>query len=114
MIKARNKLFARRKSQPENDHVTEVFKKFKNKIKREITKSKKYYFANYFKDCSGNVKKTWQGIRAIINIKNPTAPKARSPLYFHKILLSTKKAQHAKTRDTVNKFLNITLLYCSR
>ena len=75
MIKARNKLFACRKRQPENDHVTEVCKKFRNKINREITKSKKYYFANYFKDCSNNAKKTWQGIRAIINIKNLTAPK---------------------------------------
>ena len=66
MIKARNKLFAHRKRQPENDHVTEVFKKFRNKMNREITKSKKYYFANYFKDCSNNVMKTRQGIRAII------------------------------------------------
>ena len=43
-------------------------------IERSLNQ-KKYYFANYFKDCSNNVKKTWQGIRAIINIKNPTAPK---------------------------------------
>ena len=41
----------------------------------EVSKSKKYYFANYFKDSSNSVKKTWQGIRAIINIKKPTAPK---------------------------------------
>ena len=31
---------------------------------------KNNYFANYFKDCSNNFKKTWQGIRSIINIKN--------------------------------------------
>ena len=43
MIKARNKLFACRKRQLENDCVTEVFKKFRNKINGEITKSKKYY-----------------------------------------------------------------------
>ena len=41
----------------------------------EILKSKKDYFAKYFSDYSNNIKKTWQGIREIINIKNPTAPK---------------------------------------
>ena len=41
----------------------------------EIIKSKKDYFANYFTDCSNNIKTKWQGIRAIINIKNPTVPK---------------------------------------
>ena len=75
MIKVRNKLFARRKRQPNNAGVCELFKKLRNRINREIIKSKKYYFANYFTDCSNNIKKTWQGIRAIINIKNPTVPK---------------------------------------
>ena len=70
MIKVRNKLFAWRKRQPNNAGVCELFKKF-----REIIKSKKDYFANYFIACSNNIKKTWQGIRAIINIKNPTVPK---------------------------------------
>ena len=69
MIKVRNKLFARRKRQPNNAGVCELFKKFRNRINGEIIKSKKVYFANYFTDCSNNIKKTWQGIRAIINIK---------------------------------------------
>ena len=75
MIKVRNKLFARKKRQPKNAGVCELFKKFRNRINREILKSKKDYFAKYFSDYSNNIKKTWQGIREIINIKNPTAPK---------------------------------------
>ena len=75
MIKVRNKLFARKKWQPNNAGVCELFKKFRNRINREILKSKKDYFAKYFSDYSNNIKKTWQGIREIINIKNPTAPK---------------------------------------
>ena len=75
MIKVRNKLFAWRKRQPNNAGVCELFKKFRNRINREIIKSKKDYFAKYFNDCSNNIKKTWQGIRVIINIKNPTVPK---------------------------------------
>ena len=69
MIKFRNKLFARKKRQPSNNSIVELFNKFRNRINKEITKSKKSYFANYFKDCSNNIKKTWQGIRAIVNIK---------------------------------------------
>ena len=49
MIKFRNKLFARKKRQPNN--ATELFNKFRNRINREIIKSKKSYFTNYFKDC---------------------------------------------------------------
>ena len=63
------------KRQPNNAGVCELFKKFRNRNNREILKSKKDYFAKYFSDYSNNIKKTWQGIREIINIKNPTAPK---------------------------------------
>ena len=40
-IKVRNKLFARKKRQPKNADVRELFKKFRNRINREILKSKK-------------------------------------------------------------------------
>ena len=59
MIKVRNKLFAREKRQPNNAGVCELFKKFRNRINREILKSKKDYFAKYFSDYSNNIKKTW-------------------------------------------------------
>ena len=36
MIKFRNKLFARKKRQPNNANVTELFNKFRNRINREI------------------------------------------------------------------------------
>ena len=73
MVKVRNKLFAWKKG----NQITLVFVNFlfRNRINREILKSKKDYFAKYFSEYSNNIKKTWQGIREIINIKNPTAPK---------------------------------------
>ena len=40
MIKFRNKLFARKKRQPNNNSIVELFNKFRNRINREITKSK--------------------------------------------------------------------------
>ena len=63
------------KRQPNNTSIVELFNKFRNKINREIIKSKKSYFTNYFKGCSNDMKKTWQGIRAIINIKKTIFPK---------------------------------------
>ena len=41
MITFRNKLFARKKTQPNNANLTELFNKFRNRINREIIKSKK-------------------------------------------------------------------------
>ena len=72
MIKFRNKLFAHKKQQPNNANVTELFNKFRNRINREIIKSKKSYFTNYFKDCSNNIKNM---ARNPIYYQHKTVPK---------------------------------------
>ena len=70
MIKVRNKFFKRKKRQPNNDNITKVYNLFRNRIIREIKKSKKTYYSNYFAEHTNNIKKTWSGIREIINLKN--------------------------------------------
>ena len=40
-------------------------------MNRELIKSKKNYYAKYFEENNKNSKKVWEGIRSIINIKNP-------------------------------------------
>ena len=67
MIKARNKLFARRKRQPETIMLLKFSRSSEIKLIERSLIQKNII-------CSNNVKKTWQGIKAIINIKNPTAP----------------------------------------
>ena len=38
-------------------------------MQRDIKKSKKQYYADYFSENINNIKKTWEGIRKIVNIK---------------------------------------------
>ena len=38
-------------------------------VNRDIKKSKKQYYTEYFADNVNNTKKTWEGIRKIVNIK---------------------------------------------
>ena len=74
MVKIRNKLFARKKRQPNNANITKPYNLFRNRINREIKQSKKIYYNNYFNKYSSDMKKMWKGIRSIVNIKQSTAP----------------------------------------
>ena len=70
MIDIRNKLFKRKKRQPNNTNVKIVYNLFRNRTIRELKKSKKLYYTKYFKENNNNIKKTWSGIREIVNLKN--------------------------------------------
>ena len=52
----------------ENLHME--YKQVRNKIVAIIRKSKKHYFQNYFLENAKNIKKTWNGIKNVINIKS--------------------------------------------
>ena len=67
IIKQRDKALKRLKRQPNNEDVKTLYKKFRNKVNREIKKSKKSYYKNYFEENKNNIKKTWNGIKSIIN-----------------------------------------------
>ena len=69
MILFRNKLFQRKKRQPSNEEIKRLYNLFR-RVNREIKKSKKNYYSGYFENNKSNIKKTWEGIRSIINIKN--------------------------------------------
>ena len=71
MIKTKNKLFNRKKRQPNNENIKILYNLFRNRVNRELIKSKKHYYTKYFEENNNNSKKTWEGIRSIINIKNP-------------------------------------------
>ena len=70
MIKMKNKLFKRKKRQPSNENVKQLYSMFRNRVNRELKKSKKSYFSSYFQEHNNNIKKTWEGIRKIVNTKN--------------------------------------------
>ena len=69
LIKIRNKVFARKKRQPNNESCKRLYNLLRNRVNREIKKSKKQYYADYFAANVNNIKKTWVGIRKIVNIK---------------------------------------------
>ena len=68
MIAIKNKLFNRKKRQPNNDNIKRLYNIFRNRVNRELIKSKKEYYSQYFDENKTNSKKIWEGIRSIINI----------------------------------------------
>ena len=70
MIKIRDKLFTRKKRQPNNENVKVHYNIFRNRVNRELKRSKKSYFTTYFENHQNNIRKTWEGIKKIVNTKN--------------------------------------------
>ena len=73
LIKIRDRLFERKKKETGNAQVIEVYKKVRNKVSNEIKKSKNDYYKKYFESHSNDIKKTWEGIRKVINPGKPTS-----------------------------------------
>ena len=70
LIRIRDKLFARKKRQPDNERVKLLYNNVRNKVNREMKRSKKDYYSSYFEEHKSNIKKTWEGIKKIVNVKN--------------------------------------------
>ena len=69
LMRIRDRLFERKKRQPQNDHVREVYNRVRNRVSRQLEKSKKEHYESYFDEMNSNIKKTWEGIRKIVNVK---------------------------------------------
>ena len=72
LIQQRDRFFNRKKRQPNNVNVERAYKLFRNRVKRELNTSKKDHYVRYFEENLNNMKKTWEGIRAIINTNSTT------------------------------------------
>ena len=71
LIKIRDRLFARKKRQPDNPRINEIYNQARNRVKNNLKKSKKDHYKSYFEEQKTNMKKTWEGIRKIVNVKKP-------------------------------------------
>ena len=58
-----------KKRQPNNVNYKRLYNLLRNRVHRELKKSKKQYYADYFADNVNNIKKMWECIRKIANIK---------------------------------------------
>ena len=63
-----------KKRQPAHAKTIKLYNMFRNRVNREIKKSKNNYYNNYFESHYNDIKKTWQGIRSIININHSITP----------------------------------------
>ena len=45
-----------------------LYKEYRNKIVFILRKAKKKYYSDFFKEHNSDIKKTWEGIRNLINV----------------------------------------------
>ena len=64
------KMYARNYSSFSGNDFHDVYNIFRNRVNKELKKSKKTYYTAYFEEHSKNIKKIWEGIRSIVNTKN--------------------------------------------
>ena len=70
-IKKRDKAYKKFAKEKDLDKKTELFNNFKHIRNRIVTMcraSKKNHYKTYFQNNSGNIRKTWQGIKSVVNI----------------------------------------------
>ena len=73
LIRIRDKLFARKKRQPSNEHVKQVYNQARNRVNHKMKTSKKEYRKAYFERFCKDIKKIWEGIRKIVYVKKNTS-----------------------------------------
>ena len=72
LIRIRDNLFARTKRQPDNIHVKQVYNKARNRVTRELKRAKTEHNRKNFETLSFEMKKTWDAIRKLVNVKKST------------------------------------------
>ena len=48
MIRIRNNIFKKKKKSPHNENIKKLYNTFRNRINRDLKKSKVEYYSNYF------------------------------------------------------------------
>ena len=90
LIGHRDRLFRQKKDNPINQRIKRAYNLFRNRTTREIKKAKKKYYKDYFNNNLNNMKKTWKGIKQIINLNNVTGPQISQLSYEGKTINSIK------------------------
>ena len=72
-IKIKNniyKRFCKEKNTNKKNALNQKFKQYRNLIKTLTRRSKNDYYHRFFNTNKNNLRKTWQGIKSIINLNN--------------------------------------------
>ena len=81
MLNPKNNIF--------KDNLHEEYKVLRNQINELIRLSKKNYFAKFFSEYSNTIKKVWQGIKEIVNIKSKNSNSSTTTEVGNKIITDT-------------------------
>ena len=72
-----------------------MHKLFRNRVTRAIKKAKREYYKIYFENNLNNMKKTWQGIKKIINMNNSVETNIPQLQYDDKLINTDKGMANA-------------------
>ena len=103
-IKKREKLYKKYIKAKDKDIKEDYHKKYKekrNQVLNECRQSKKTYFQNFFTENANNIKNTWMGIKAIININKNTKGQPTSLLVNNELISDSKIVA-----DTFNNYFS--------
>ena len=86
----------------QKSNIFKRFKKYRNLIITLQRKSKGNYFLEYFSKYQNNMKKTWDGIRNVLNVSKKKSTMINQLLHKNKILTSNKEKSNALNEFFVN------------
>ena len=66
------------------------YKDYRNKIVFLLRKSKKQHFTNFFKEHNTNIKKTWEGIKSLIDISKKKSTRIQKIIENDKVITDSK------------------------
>ena len=69
LIKERDKIFRKHKSNPTNDNYRKEYTKSRNKIAKKIKIAKNLHYRSEFKQCQGDIKGTWDLVKKVMGKK---------------------------------------------
>ena len=93
-MKIRDKLyksFVLEKNNIQKDNIFQKYKKYRNMILTLTRKSKKVYYSNYFSQHNSNIKKTWEGIRELVNMNKKKSNNVRMIFENNKHITNNKE-----------------------
>ena len=82
--------------------LTNLYKYHRNKIVSLIRVSKKKYYSDFFEEHNTNIKKTWEGIREILNVSKKKSTNIRNIVDGESTLIDTKGITNALNKFYVN------------
>ena len=87
------RMYIKEKKREEKARYHSLFKSKRNRIISLLRTSKKQYYAQFFEENQTNIKKTWEGIRNLLNVSKNQQPNLTKLLKTMRFSLMQKKSQ---------------------